>query len=94
MGTNEIIEKLEKMRKKKNKMGCSVLLLLFLSIPIDFVISIFVGGIGSIIAFAIMMVVFVLVFVRIGKITNEYKRLYKERGTIVQIVGIKIRCSM
>lgn len=78
MRTNEIIEKLEKMRKKKNKMGCSVLLLLFLSIPIDFVISIFVGGIGTIIAFAIMMVAFVLIFVKIGKITNEYKRLYKE----------------
>ncbi|MBQ9935181.1 MAG: DUF3137 domain-containing protein [Lachnospiraceae bacterium] len=79
MGTNEAVEKLEAMRKKMNKMGCSILLLFIAFLPVAGIGSLLAGNIGGIIGSVAVLVTIVVVCTRNGKINEEYKKLYKEK---------------
>lgn len=78
MGLNETIQKLETMRKRKNKyawlaIGC------FLGIaPVTMVCSIFADVIGIVIGFIGMIALMFVFLLLAGKGTNEYKKIYKE----------------
>ncbi len=83
MGTNEVVEKLEAMRKKKNKMGCSVMLLFIAFLPAAGIGSLLAGNIGGIIGSVAVVVAIVIVCTRNGKINEEYKKLYKEKFDVL-----------
>jgi len=82
MVTNDIIEQLETMRKKKNRYGCMV----FLSFIIPMPIMMILGFLGVELAPIIGMVLIfagVIIFSKIaGKLTIDYKKLYKENFVV------------
>lgn len=78
METNEIVQKLEKMRKKRLLYGKIILVCILITIPLLIVGSGLVSVVGM-----ILLIGGTLISANLsGKVTEEYKKLYKENFVI------------
>ena len=78
MGTNEIVQKLEKLRKQRLLYGKIILACILINIPL----LMFGSGIIFIVGI-IVLIGGVVIFANLsGKVTEEYKKLYKENFVI------------
>lgn len=82
MELNEIINKLEIMRKRKNKYAILAVACIFFIMPITTVASFIADTLGSIIGFVGVMVLMIVFLKLAGRDTNEYKRMYKENFVV------------
>lgn len=78
MDTNEVIEKLENMRKKKNRYGCMVILSFLIPMPLMVILPFFGVDMAPVIGI-VLIFAGVIIFSKIaGNLTIKYKELYKE----------------
>ncbi|MBQ8165883.1 MAG: DUF3137 domain-containing protein [Lachnospiraceae bacterium] len=82
MELNEIINKLEVMRKRKNKYAILAISCIFIIMPVTTVASFIADTLGAIIGFVGVMVLMIVFLKLAGRDTNEYKRMYKENFVV------------
>ena len=82
MELNEIINKLEAMRKRKNKYAILAISCIFIIMPVTTVASFIADTLGAIIGFVGVMVLMIVFLKLAGRDTNEYKRMYKENFVV------------